>query len=66
MPPLDGYTASVRSVTPTGNGIVAVSVRLSDGGVRTVCVPTSLATFQGITYTAAAIAQLALILQGPT
>lgn len=60
--PLDGHTVSVRSVTALPDGLVAVSLRLSDGSLRTLVVPQALATFDTITYSAAAVAQLALIM----
>lgn len=65
-PQLDGWTAIVRSVTKVSTGLVAVSLRLSDGSVRTVVLPSSLATFDGVTLSAAAVAQLALIMQEHT
>ena len=64
--PLDGYTVSVRSVVRASTGAIAVTLRLSDGSLRTMIVPPSLATFDGVTFTAAAIAQLALLAQETT
>jgi hypothetical protein len=51
-------TISVRSVTPLGNNLVGVTLRLSSGALRSFVISADLASFDNVTYCAHAVGEL--------
>ena len=63
LPPLsDAATAtvSVERIDSAPSGLVRVRVRLADGTVRTIVIPSSSASVGNVAFSALALAQLAL------
>jgi hypothetical protein len=59
-------SVSVRAITALPSGLVAVSLRFADGSTRTLVMASDLATYDGVTWSAQALANLVATGKVPT